>query len=412
MTEEKVDFQLVPPGVHGRNAAERAIHTFQNHFIAGLCSVNKAFPLHLWDRLIPQAEISLNLLRGSRINPKLSAWAQIHGSFDYNRTPLGPPGTRVLAHEKPDARTTWSPHTLDGWYVGPAMNSYRCHQIWIWETRAVRICDTLTWFPTNVPTPASSSTNTIMASLRDIVTALQNPSPRTPLAPRTDTQTQALLDIVNLLTNLTPQPSASVPDTPLRVGTPSTNTPNAPPLRVEPLGPPEPDSTPAPANTPEPPPTPTPNPSPAPPPDPTPESPPALAPTPDPSPAPPLDPTLDHSPAPPPDPTPDAPSAPTPEHMPVPSQGPTPEPTYTQVTGPTGRRRRHRQRKPKPTSDDPPKYPQTRHPPQRSQNRSRPNRQCPTQPTPGHKTYDPGPPCYRRPPCPRRQPLGPPWHCH
>jgi hypothetical protein len=177
--------------------------------------------------------------------------------------------------------------------------------------------------------PVSSSTDTIMASVRDIVTALQNPSPRTPLAPRTDTQTQALLDtIVKLLTNLTPQPSDSVPDTPLRVDTPSTNTPNAPPLRVEPPGTPEPapqehaDTTPS--HTPTPP-------SPEPPhcpPDPT----PAPATTPDPPPAP----TPDPSPAPPPDPTPDSPPAPTPEHIPVPPQEPTPEPTYTQVTGPTG----------------------------------------------------------------------------
>ena len=33
-----VNFQLVPPHVHRRNAAERAIRTFKNHFIAGLCS--------------------------------------------------------------------------------------------------------------------------------------------------------------------------------------------------------------------------------------------------------------------------------------------------------------------------------------------------------------------------------------
>jgi hypothetical protein len=57
MTNEGVDFQLVPPHIHYRNAAERAIHTFKNHFIAGLCSTNKDFPLHLWDRLLPQAII-------------------------------------------------------------------------------------------------------------------------------------------------------------------------------------------------------------------------------------------------------------------------------------------------------------------------------------------------------------------
>ena len=62
MTDENIDFQLVPPGMHRRNAAERAIRTFKNHFIAGLCSVDKDLPLHLWDRLLPQAELTLNLL--------------------------------------------------------------------------------------------------------------------------------------------------------------------------------------------------------------------------------------------------------------------------------------------------------------------------------------------------------------
>jgi hypothetical protein len=142
LKDENVDYQLVPPGVHRRNAAERDIHTFQNNFIAGLCSVDKDFPLHLWDALIDQAKTTLNLLRSSRINPKLSAHAQVNGQFDYNRTPLRPPGCRVLAHVKPDDRTTWSPHGLDGWYVGPASEAYRCWKVWILETRAICICDT------------------------------------------------------------------------------------------------------------------------------------------------------------------------------------------------------------------------------------------------------------------------------
>ena len=59
MDDESVEFQLVPPHVHRRNAAERAIRTFKNHFIAGLCSTDPNFPLHLWDRLLPQALITL-----------------------------------------------------------------------------------------------------------------------------------------------------------------------------------------------------------------------------------------------------------------------------------------------------------------------------------------------------------------
>jgi len=40
---------LVPPHNHRVNAAERAIATFKEHFIAGLATVNKDCPLQLWD---------------------------------------------------------------------------------------------------------------------------------------------------------------------------------------------------------------------------------------------------------------------------------------------------------------------------------------------------------------------------
>jgi len=45
MKKEEVEYQLVPPHVHRCNAAERAIRTFKNHFIAGLCSLDNAFSL-------------------------------------------------------------------------------------------------------------------------------------------------------------------------------------------------------------------------------------------------------------------------------------------------------------------------------------------------------------------------------
>jgi hypothetical protein len=195
----------------------------QNHFIAGLCSIDKNFPLHLWDRLVPQAELMLNLLRGSRINPSLSAYAQVHGAYDFNATPLGPPSTRVLAHEKPSNRKTWSPHALDGWYIGTAPELYRCYNVWMWDTRATCICDTLTWYPTQVSMPPSSTTDTIVECLRDIVEALQNPSPASALAPQTNTQSKALTNIVTLLTNIV-EPTLPLP--------PPKSTPPAPSQRV------------------------------------------------------------------------------------------------------------------------------------------------------------------------------------
>jgi hypothetical protein len=113
-TKQGIDYQLAPPHIHRRNNDERAIQTFKNPFIAGICSVDPHLTLNLWDKLLPQATITLNLLRKSRINPRMSAHAQLNENFDLNRTPMAPPDTRVVAHEKPYQRDSWGHHVVDG----------------------------------------------------------------------------------------------------------------------------------------------------------------------------------------------------------------------------------------------------------------------------------------------------------
>jgi hypothetical protein len=90
--------------MHRRNWAERAIRTFKDHFLAILAGVDAAFPPYLWDLLLPQAELTLNLLRQATLNPRISAWEFFQGPFDFNKTPLGPVGCRVLIHAKPATR--------------------------------------------------------------------------------------------------------------------------------------------------------------------------------------------------------------------------------------------------------------------------------------------------------------------
>jgi hypothetical protein len=46
--------------------------------------------MHLLDRLLPQAIITLNMLRTSRINPKISAATHLEGQYEYNRAPMAP----------------------------------------------------------------------------------------------------------------------------------------------------------------------------------------------------------------------------------------------------------------------------------------------------------------------------------
>jgi hypothetical protein len=215
MHQQGVDYQLVPPHLHRTNSAENAIATWKNHFVAGLSGTDPNFPMHLWCRLVQHANLTLNLLRASRINPRLSAHAQLHGAFDYNRTPLAPPGTKVLIYETPQERRTWAPHGVEGWYLGGAPEHYRCHRVYVTKTRAERIAKTVEFFPHNWKVPEVSPAHAATQAAQDLTEALLNPAPNVPFATVGATQRQALRQLAAIFEKLTT--SKSTPPTQPRV---------------------------------------------------------------------------------------------------------------------------------------------------------------------------------------------------
>jgi hypothetical protein len=104
----KFTLKLVPPGCHGRYAAEVAIRNFKAHYLSVLASTAPMFPPSLWDKLLPQMEITLNLLHQSNATQTVSAYAHLIGPFDYNKMPLAPMGCEVQVHEKTDKRGSWA----------------------------------------------------------------------------------------------------------------------------------------------------------------------------------------------------------------------------------------------------------------------------------------------------------------
>ena len=133
--------------MHLHNAAERSISTLKDNFLVGIYSTDPDFPMKNWDRLVEQAEITLNLLRLSRLNPKQSAYAQLNGTFEYNETPMPPPGTITLVHDKPHNRGTWEPHGQEVWYVRPAMLHCRRLTSYIPKTASECVSNTTELFP-------------------------------------------------------------------------------------------------------------------------------------------------------------------------------------------------------------------------------------------------------------------------
>jgi hypothetical protein len=70
------------------NAAERAIQTFKDAFIAALATTDSDFPLQLWDKSTPQVQNTLNMIRVTRINQTISAYEQLNARTIGIDTPL------------------------------------------------------------------------------------------------------------------------------------------------------------------------------------------------------------------------------------------------------------------------------------------------------------------------------------
>ena len=141
--EYKMAMELVPPGCHHRDAAEVAIQNFKAHFLSVLAGVAEDFPSSLWDHLLPQTDITLNLLQQSNATPTVSAYTHLCGPFDYNKMPLAPMGCAVQVHEKTDKWGTWVYHSVDGWYLSTSPKHYRTHRCHIKATKSERVSNTI-----------------------------------------------------------------------------------------------------------------------------------------------------------------------------------------------------------------------------------------------------------------------------
>jgi hypothetical protein len=124
LTKNDCKLQLVQPHNHRVNAAEQAIQTFKDAFIAALATTDSNFPLQLWDQLTPQIQDTLNLLRASKIDPTKSAYEILNGPYDWNKYPLAPLGCKAIVYEDGDTRGSWASRGVDSWYLGPSKDHY------------------------------------------------------------------------------------------------------------------------------------------------------------------------------------------------------------------------------------------------------------------------------------------------
>ncbi len=169
----KFNMELVPPGSHQCNVAKVAIRNFKAHFLSILAGVANNFPPNLWDWLLPQTEITINLIQQSNVTPNVSAYAHLSGPFNYNKMPLVPMGCEAQVHEKTDKCGTWANHLVDGWYLFTSPKHYRIHNCHIKHTKSKRLSDTVQFQQKRITNPTITHTNKVMHALADCVKTLQ-----------------------------------------------------------------------------------------------------------------------------------------------------------------------------------------------------------------------------------------------
>lgn len=170
---QELEIEAVKCSKHTCTKKDEKSHlTIQTSPILDMRAVNSDSPLYLWDKLIPRAIIILNLLHPLCINPKYLAYVQVHGAFNYNSTPIAPPGIR--AHDHPDDRKSWNVHITYSLYIGATIELYMCHYIWVPTTLATRMIQTAKWMLHNSTMSTASQQQLILVAVHDLKITITN----------------------------------------------------------------------------------------------------------------------------------------------------------------------------------------------------------------------------------------------
>ena len=108
-----------------------------------MVSLPPTFPIAYWCRLLSQIYFSVNIVRKCRQNPLLSAWTSMEGEFHFYATPIAPPGSEMLMHEKPNRRKTFGFNAKKAWYIAPCFKHYRTFKGIMASSGAERLSDTV-----------------------------------------------------------------------------------------------------------------------------------------------------------------------------------------------------------------------------------------------------------------------------
>ena len=118
----------------------------------------------------------------------------MEGAFDFNKTPLALLGCPVLVHEAPTQRKSWDPLAVDAFYIGPAMDHYRCYKVYVSSNRWEQIASTIKFWLHHYQAPEFTKEEVVVEAIENLTSTIKQIPPTT-----TTTTLEALKNLAQII---------------------------------------------------------------------------------------------------------------------------------------------------------------------------------------------------------------------
>ena len=143
----------------------------------------------------------MHMVRISRRNSSISAYEDMEGAFDWNRTPLAPLGSKAVVIVEADERPSWGNHARDAIYVGCAPLNYRLKEFYMCDTHGF-VTAVGKIYPAHCRTPAISEDDLTIGAAAELIETTKGTIPAT--ATKKLRHTETLKKLVAILENREP----------------------------------------------------------------------------------------------------------------------------------------------------------------------------------------------------------------
>ena len=155
--------------LHAHCARYRGCHqSLQKQILSIIAVVSTDFPMYQWERLLPQAELTLNLIWKYNTTPTVLAYSSMFGPLDYNIMALSPMGCAVLIYENSNARASWDNHAVYSWYLYISPEHYRAHVCRVKNTNADQLLDTVVFKHKNITEPTITHSDRLVKAIHNL----------------------------------------------------------------------------------------------------------------------------------------------------------------------------------------------------------------------------------------------------